>query len=79
VTPSQARESAWQTSDAGRTLDQQIVKIRIAAIEVDALREKGCFEAGAPIGQFRQVAGAAREAILKTSVVVGGKPPSSLY
>ena len=30
-------------------LDQQIVKIRIAASAVDALREKGYLEAGAPI------------------------------
>jgi hypothetical protein len=30
-------------------LDQQVVKIRIAASEVDALREKGYLEAGAPI------------------------------
>ena len=30
-------------------LDQQIVKIRISASEVDALREKGYLEAAAPI------------------------------
>ena len=32
-----------------RRLDQQIVRIRIAASKVDALREKGYLEADAPI------------------------------
>jgi hypothetical protein len=32
-------------------LDQQIVKIRIAAIEVDTLRAKDYIEAGGPINE----------------------------
>ena len=43
VTPSHARSSRERMADLRRltALDQQVVKIRIAASEVDALREKG--------------------------------------